>query len=204
SLYSDMRTEAQDTLQAEGIAPDNIEFIPSMDLRYAGQYHEVPLEVRMEDILGFNLPAVEEAFHREHNRQFGYELREDGTGLEVINLRLRAIGLTEKPTTLSTANEAGVTEPEGALKCKRMAYVPEADEMRKVPVYDGDKLKGRFTVEGPAIIEQVNTTVFLGESYNCETGIGGAFVVYNKHLMPDGFKHKEQVGKQTYIKIAGK
>ncbi len=53
-------------------------------------------------------------------------------------------------------------------------------------------LKNNFKIEGPAIIEQVNTTVFLGESYNCETGIGGAFIVYNKVLMPNGFRKKEQ------------
>ncbi len=58
--------------------------------------------------------------------------------------------------------------------------------MKEVPVYNGDILKSNFKIEGPSIIEQVNTTVFLGESYNCETGIGGAFIVYNKELMPDG------------------
>jgi len=64
--------------------------------------------------------------------------------------------------------------------------------MLEVPVYDGDILKSNFKINGPAIIEQVNTTVFLGESYNCETGVGGAFIVYNKELMPNGFKTKSQ------------
>ncbi len=185
-LYDKMKEEAIETLVEEGIKEDKIQYIPSLDLRYVGQYHEVPLEVTMDEIYGFNLEGIKDAFHNEHNRQFGYELRDEGTELEVINIRLRAVGVTEKPHSLTGNIDVGADSLEEALKGKRQAYVPEIDEMKEVPVYNGDILKSNFNIEGPAIIEQVNTTVFLGKSYNCETGIGGAFIVYNKELMPEG------------------
>jgi N-methylhydantoinase A len=187
-LYNAMKKEAVATLVAEGISEENIKYIPSLDLRYIGQYHEVPLEVSMEAILKLDLKTISEAFHNEHNRQFGYELKEEGTELEVINVRLRAVGITEKPHSLTGNIETGVETLEEALKGRRMAYIPEMDKAMEVPVYDGDILKSNFKIEGPAIIEQVNTTIFLGESYDCETGIGGAFIVYNKELMPEGVK----------------
>jgi N-methylhydantoinase A len=190
-LYNEMKAEAIVTLIAEGITEDKIEYVPSLDLRYVGQYHEVPLEVSMDNIYNFDMDAIKDAFHKEHNRQFGYELKEEGTELEVINIRFRAIGITEKPYSLSGNIVKGADTLEEALKGRRQAYVPEHDEMQEVPVYDGDILKSNFKISGPAIIEQINTTVFLGESYNCETGIGGAFIVYNKDLMPDGFKKIE-------------
>jgi|ETNmetMinimDraft_13_1059891.scaffolds.fasta_scaffold00346_5 N-methylhydantoinase A len=193
SLFDEMKTEAIKTLIAEGITEDKIQYIPSLDLRYVGQYHEVPLEVSVEDIYNFNLEAIKDAFHTEHNRQFGYELRKEGTELEVINIRFRAIGITEKPHSLSGNIEHGADTLEEALKGRRLAYIPEKDEMQEVPVYNGDILKSNFKINGPAIIEQVNTTVFIGESYNCETGIGGTFVVYNSILMPDGFKSKSHI-----------
>lgn len=191
-LYDEMKAEAIKTLTAEGISEDKINYVPSLDLRYVGQYHEVPLEVSIEDIYGFNLEAIKGAFHKEHNRQFGYELKEEGTELEIINIRFRAIGITEKPHTLSGNISQGANTLNEALKGKRLAYVPEKDEMQEVPVYNGDILAGNFKITGPAIIEQVNTTIFIGESYNCETGIRGSFIVYNKILMPDGFKLKSQ------------
>lgn len=191
-LYDEMKAEAIKTLTAEGISEDKINYVPSLDLRYVGQYHEVPLEVSIEDIYGFNLEAIKDAFHKEHNRQFGYELKEEGTELEIINVRFRAIGITEKPHTLSGNISHGADTLNEALKGKRMAYVPEKDEMQEVPVYNGDILAGNFKITGPAIIEQVNTTIFIGESYNCETGIEGSFIVYNSILMPDGFKLKSQ------------
>lgn len=192
SLFDEMKAEAIETLIAEGINEDKIQYIPSLDLRYVGQYHEVPLEVSIEDIYDFNLEAIKDAFHKEHNRQFGYELKEEGTELEVINIRFRAIGITEKPHSLYGNVEHGANTLDEALKGRRLAYIPEKDKMQEVPVYNGDILVGNFKISGPAIIEQVNTTVFLGDSYNCETGIGGAFIVYNKTLMPDGFKYKSK------------
>jgi len=191
NLYAGMKKDATSTLIAEGITEDRIKYIPSLDLRYVGQYHEVPLELTMHVVENFDLETIKDEFHREHNRQFGYELKEEGTELEIINVRLRAVGTTEKPHSLSGNIETGADTLEEALKGRRQAYVPERDAMMEVPVYNGDILKSHFKIDGPAVIEQVNTTIFLGESFNCETGIGGAFIVYNKELMPDGFKKRE-------------
>ncbi|MBL6963032.1 MAG: hydantoinase/oxoprolinase family protein [Bacteroidetes bacterium] len=187
ALYHEMREEARSTLLEEGIEAKNIEYYPSLDLRYLGQFHEVPLEVSMEDILDFKLMDMKEAFHKEHNRKYGYELKSEGTELEMINARLRAVGITEKPHSLSAKENIPKSDVKQAFKGKRMAYVPEADEMQEMAVYDGDKLGESITIKGPAIIEQVNTTLFLSSSYHCETIIGGSFLVYNKILLPDGY-----------------
>ncbi len=188
NLYDEMKQESLDTLAQEGISDNQTEFLPTLDLRYVGQYHEVPLQVDMDDIFSFNLDKIKKEFHREHNRQFGYSLEEEGTELEIINVRLRAIGVTEKPNSFAKMDESDpVKNPDFALKSKREAYVPELDELKEIHVYDGDKLTGKYTIEGPAIIEQINTTIFLGETYDCDTGIGGSFIVYNREKYPDGF-----------------
>ena len=188
AFFAQMKDEAIRTLTEEGISKEKIEYNPSLDIRYVGQFHEVPLEVLMKDINEFNTASIIEAFHKEHNRKYGYELKNEGTELEIINVRLRAVGVTEKPQSLSGNKIKGAESLEQALKCRRPAYIPETDSMQEVPVYDGDILFNNFKIEGPALIEQINTTIFIGGSYNCETGIGGCFVVYNKFLMPNGFE----------------
>jgi N-methylhydantoinase A len=176
-------------MSKEGIAKECVQLQPSLDLRYVGQYHEVPLPVSMDDIASFNLERIQSEFHKEHNRQFGYSLEQEGTELEIINLRLRAIGVIEKPNLPAEIDSSTpVRNPNTALKGRRRAYVPEIDELKEVPVYDGDKLTERYTIEGPAIIEQVNTTIFLGNSYDCGSGIGGSFIVYNRDKYPEGFR----------------
>jgi len=188
AFYAQMKDEAIRTLTKEGISKEKIEYYPSLDLRYIGQFHEVPLEVSMKDITALNAVSIKEAFHKEHNRKYGYELKNEGTELEIINVRLRAVGVTEKPQSLSGIKIKGAESLEQALKGRRPAYIPETDSMQEVPVYNGDILFNNFKIEGPALIEQINTTIFIGASYNCETGIGGCFVVYNKFLMPNGLK----------------
>ena len=38
------------------------------------------------------------AFHAEHNRLYGYSLEQENTPIEIINVRVQAIGVTDKPT----------------------------------------------------------------------------------------------------------
>ncbi|MFH1159377.1 MAG: hydantoinase/oxoprolinase family protein [bacterium] len=189
-LYREMQEEAENTLRGEGIDAAKITYYPSLDLRYTGQFHEVPLEVSMQEILDFRLDRIREAFHNEHNRKYGYELRTEGTELEMINVRLRAVGITDKPVSLSGTDRNNTCDAQQASKGTRMAYVPEDNEMQELPVYDGDILGEGILIKGPAIIEQVNTTLFLSSSYHCETITGGSFIVTNKNLMPEGYKKK--------------
>ena len=191
-LYGEMKSEACETLITEGIDESQIQYVPFMDLRYVGQYHEVSLELTMDEIEGVKLDSISEAFHKEHNRLYGYELSEEGTELELINVRLRAIGPTEKPVSLSDNMEKSGLSLEQSIKGRRAVYIPELDEMQEVTVYDGDNLKGEYVIKGPAVIEQINTSIFLGETYNCQVGIEGSFVVFNKYLMPDGVVKNER------------
>ncbi len=192
-LYDEMTKESIQTLSKEGIEQENINLIPTLDLRYVGQYHEVPLQVEMNDVLSLNFNEIKKVFHKEHNRQFGYSLKEEGTELEMINVRLRAIGVTEKPNSFAKIdNSEPILNPKFALKSKRDAYIPESEKVQEIPVFDGDKLTGKYTIKGPAIIEQVNTTIFLGNTYDCHTGISGSFIVFNREKYPNGFNMNKE------------
>jgi len=188
NLFDEMMSRGKTTLIQEGIKEENIEFTPILDLRYQGQYHEVSVEIPLEVILKFQLHLVSDLFHAEHNRLFGYSLEKEATPLEIINLRLRAIGITDKPESISadTGIKDKSADPALALKNYREVYIPESDDIQKIPVYDGDALPGICTIKGPAIIEQVNTSVFLGSSYNCQSGNYAALIVYDKEKFPDG------------------
>ena len=178
NLYDEMRVTGIETLKREGVSEDNIEFFPVLDLRYIGQYHEVQLAASWEDVTGFNLVKIEDAFHKEHNRLFGYSLEEEGTEIELINVRLRVLGKVEKPKFLAGA-EKSVSLDE-ALKEKRPVYLPDSNEMREIPVYDGDMPLNGNTIAGPAVIEKVNTSIFVSEIYDCLVDEYGSFVVYDR------------------------
>jgi N-methylhydantoinase A len=186
NLYDQMKNFGRDTLIKEGVSENNIDFYPILDLRYIGQYHEVQLGVPLEDVESYNLDNIKSEFHKEHNRLYGYSLEEEGTEIEIINVRLRALGKTEKPKFIG-----GAVKPvplESALKEKRQVYIPELNEMQEVAIYDGDLPLNGSTIPGPAVIEKVTTSIFISDDYNCQVDDYGSFIVYNKKVYPEGWK----------------
>jgi N-methylhydantoinase A len=178
ALFKEMQDTGIKTLLAEGVPENNIDYLPVLDMRYQGQFHELQLAVSWEDVTGFNLNSIFAAFHEEHNRQFGYSLKEEGTSMELINIRLRVIGKTEKPEFLAATNNT--VSAESAIKEYREVFIPESSSMKKVPVYDGDKPIFGEQISGPCVIEKITTSIFLSENYDCLVDAFGSIIVHEK------------------------
>jgi N-methylhydantoinase A len=177
-LFNDMEEEANELLQSERIPEAAIQHLYSLDLRYVKQYHEVNVRIAKRDIEDGNIAGVASLFHPEHNRLYGYSLEEQGTSIELINLRLLSVGKTVKPRFIE--EEFGGTDPSHAFKKRRMVYLPMEETFAEVPVFDGQRLMGGNRVEGPAVIEQVNTTTFITPEYNVICDRYGSYTVYLK------------------------
>lgn len=178
NLFFEMADEANKLLQSERISRDAIQHLYSVDLRYIKQYHEVNVDITREDIEEGNIERLASRFHPEHNRLYGYSLEEQGTPIELINLRLLSVGKTAKPRFSQEEFEG--TDPSRAVKKKRMVYLPMKETFVEVPVYDGHKMKCGNRVEGPAVIEQVNTTTFVTPEYNVVCDQYGSYTVFLK------------------------
>ncbi|MFC2163921.1 hydantoinase/oxoprolinase family protein [Acidobacteriota bacterium] len=180
SYFDEMETEATSLLQLEHIPEDAIKHVYSLDLRYVKQYHEVNVEVTKDEIAKGNISAMVGRFHPEHNRLFGYSLEEQGTPVELINLRLLSVGQTVKPQFKQ--EEYDQADPSKALKGRRRVYLPVEERFEDVPVYDGHKLAFGNKIEGPALIEQVNTTTFVTPDYSVLCDQYGSYTMYLKTL----------------------
>ncbi|MBK7129586.1 MAG: hydantoinase/oxoprolinase family protein [Crocinitomicaceae bacterium] len=194
ALFNEMKAEGVHALvKEEGVPEKRISFHPVLDMRYMGQYHEVPLEVNWDDVMNFKTDKIFDAFHKEHNRQFGYSLKDEGTDMELINIRLRVIGQNEKPKFMSHRQKR--VSAESAIKEYREVYIPELEKMKNVPVYDGDMPIYGSTLAGPCIIEKITTSVFVSENYDCLTDDFGSFIVYEREKFPEGFSKTEKKSK---------
>jgi N-methylhydantoinase A len=177
-LVDEMVEEGRSVLASERIAPERMEFAAFLDMRYVKQYHEVTCPATLEAIRAGSLDELLKGFHAEHNRLYGYSLEEERTPVELINVRVRATGVTEKPAFADEATDGG--DAACALKGERPAYVPESGRLENVSVFNGHKLHRGAVVTGPAIIEQVNTTVFVSGGFDCFVDSRGSFVVHRK------------------------
>jgi N-methylhydantoinase A len=182
-LFEQMRREGKQLLVHEGIKESDIEYHYSLDLRYVKQYHEVEVPVTAQEVDVFDVLSMARKFHPAHNALYGYSLEDQGTPVELINMRLVCIGRTDKPKFQEQQPAGGA--PEKAYKKNRKVYLPLDKQFREVPVYDGLALQFGNRIEGPAIIEQVNTTTFVTPEFNVLTDRYGSFTMYLKELEED-------------------
>ena len=179
-------TKMIDEMSQEGARQLTEERIPEsrrrndikFDCRYIKQYHEVSFLVPRELIDKRDVAAIARAFHDEHNRLYGYSLEQENAPIEIINVRVQAIGFTDKPTYREEA-WAGA-DASGALKGRRSVYIPETKTFREVPVYDGHRMRHGNRIAGPAMIEQETTAIFVSDAFDCVVDALGSFALFRK------------------------
>ncbi len=174
-LLSELGREGASVLSSEGIPPERRSFRFSLDLRYVGQYHEVNVEVDGEDVRSLHAERIRRRFHSEHDRLYGYDLEREGTEVELVNLRMSAVGLTEKPQFREEPFQG--EDPSSCLKSERPVFLPDEWGYASVPVYDGNRMGHGHRLAGPAIIEQVNTTIFVPPGWTLACDPFGSYVL---------------------------
>ncbi len=145
-LFSPIVKMGEYDLEAEGITPQSISILPSLDLRYTGQSYEL------------NIPFSENFitdFHSAHDLAYGYSCSE--RSVEIVNLRVRAIGKTTS-IRLPKANTNRLPD-KPALLGHRQVYLSEKDS--SLPIYDYDALIPAMRLTGPALIVSSDTTIFI-------------------------------------------
>lgn len=162
-LVTEMMAVGNQQIRLEDVK-DKVSHEIAFDLRYLKQYHEVTVSVSADDIKNRSTANIAEAFHKEHNRLYGYDLAKEGTAVELITVRVRTTGHTDKPVLPRVAT--GGKDSSSAKKGMRRAFVPESNRFAEIPVYDGHKLEAGNEITGPALIERTDTTILVSESFD--------------------------------------
>ncbi|MEM2869954.1 MAG: hydantoinase/oxoprolinase family protein [Thermoplasmata archaeon] len=177
-LFDEMKAEARALLKSENVPEERVRHSYFLDLRYVKQYHEVSVEISREEVDRADPVAFALKFHLEHNRLYGYSLEKEGTRIELINMRLTSIGLTDKPRLPEQKRDSA--DSSHALKGRRRMWLPVERRFEQVPVYDGHGLRWGNRLEGPALIEQVNTSTFVTPEFSVVVDRLGSFTIYRK------------------------
>jgi len=175
TLIDAMVHEGGGQLEREGISGDRIEHTIAFDLRYVKQYHEVTVPLPAGALERRDTAAIAQAFHARHDQLYGYELEREGTPLELINVRVRSVGRTEKPALPRVAG--GDPSADEALKSRRRVFVPEENSFREVPIFDGHRVRAGARVTGPAVIERTDTAVFVSADFVAELDTLGSWLL---------------------------
>ena len=152
-MYSGLEAEALAQMGREGVSLAEVSLVRTADVRYLGQGHELEVPVSGGKVTESELAALYGRFHDAHTRAYGFALHD--SPLEIVNLRTTAIVTLPQPT-LERVDLAGETNPARALRESRDVVFQNIHH--STSVYDRALLLAGDSIEGPAIIEQFDST----------------------------------------------
>jgi N-methylhydantoinase A/oxoprolinase/acetone carboxylase beta subunit len=164
-LFRPLVEEARRELRREGFSAEKIRLLRSLDVRYAGQSYELTVPFSA---------AYASDFHRRHLRRYGYA--DEKRPVEVVNLRVQAVGLTDKPRLAGI--EPGGADPERA----RIGRRPMRFDGRnfRADLYAGERLRAGNAIAGPALILDYESTAVVPPDFHCRVDGHGDLIIENR------------------------
>ena len=158
-MFGEMEREGRELLQRAEVAIDDIEVRRTAELRYVGQGHEVSVPVPDGILSEASLAAIERQFEQLY--QHLYHRTAPGNPIETVSCRVVVSGPTPNLPAINLRGGSSDGE-KSALKGSRLVYDPTVGEMLDTPVYDRYRMVSGDSIDGPAIVEERESTFVLG------------------------------------------
>jgi N-methylhydantoinase A/oxoprolinase/acetone carboxylase beta subunit len=158
-IFRNLEEEAGKTLKKD-TAREKINFERSVDMRFVGQGAETNVPVAAKDFSKLKKEQVRTLFDEVYKKLYGRTYPD--SEVEFINFKVRA-SLPEKLLKLPMTEKKKGQKLAGAVKGKRPAYSAIAKDFIPYTVYDRYKLFPDARFRGPAIIEEKESTLVVGE-----------------------------------------
>lgn len=169
--FAAMEADGERILRDSGVPPGEITHVHSAEVRYVGQGFEilVPMTRDSDDWRSELADSYRQQYQRLYKRQ-GPDVP-----LEVLSWRVVSSG--PAPTvSLRRVGQEGERVGE-ALKGTREAYFPSLGGFHPTPVYDRYRLSPATRVEGPAIVEERESTLIVPPDSTCMVEPDGTLIV---------------------------
>ena len=153
-----MEAEGALTLEKGGTSR-GVQYERSLDMRFLGQGSETNITIDERDFSKVKKDEIRSLFDEVYKKLYGRTYPD--APVEFINFRVR-VSLPKKLLQLPkwTIRSGSF---EDAIKGNRKAYSPIAGDFIDYTVYDRYTLSSDVNFEGPAIIEERESTVVVGE-----------------------------------------
>jgi N-methylhydantoinase A len=156
AVYHELESAAAVWFDRENLSDDERRTRRIADMRYVGQNYELPVPVPDGELTGEALREITTAFHQAHDQTYGYAAEDEP--VQLVTLRLEAFGAVSPPE-LDDIPSGGSLED--ARTGTRRAYLPETGGWTDAPLYDRAKLTADLEIDGPAIVEQMDSTTLI-------------------------------------------
>jgi N-methylhydantoinase A len=171
-IFAAMEDQGRAGLKRERLAEKDISFQRQIEMRYAGQSYELPIECPGGEVTSAELEDVVDRFHVEHDRAYGHGYPDQP--IELVNFRLTALGAIQKPRLreISSANGS-----QASAVNQRPVYFGSQGDFVPTAIYDRTQLKAGHRIEGPAIVEEIDSTTLVQPGFQVEVDRYGNLLI---------------------------
>ena len=172
ALFTQIEAQGVAHLKTDGFKAKDIIVKRSIDMRYVGQVHECSVEIGAFKVDAKSIARIKDAFHKRHEELYTYA--EPQSVVEVVNIESTVYGVVEKPERMTIGKGA---TPAKALKGHRDAVFTADGKRLRTPIYDGTPLGVGATIKGPAVIEEITTTIVLEPGWTARLDASGSYLI---------------------------
>ena len=154
TMYDDMAAQATAVVRDAAVAT-TVTLVRSVDARYVGQGYELTVPVPQGTLDAAALGRIRAAFDEIYAARYGYA--NPSEPVETVTWKLAAVGGAPRVALAKASAQAR----DGGLKGRRRAWFPETRGWTECAVYDRYALAPGSHVDGPAIVEERESTSVL-------------------------------------------
>ena len=129
------------------------------EMRYVGQVHELPTPIPDDADMEVALQGAVQSFHALHRQRYAFNMLQKP--VEMLAVRQEVVGTR----AWDVPSYEVIENPDAAkaVKARRSVCFPSNGSYAWIdtPIYDGERLKPGHAFQGPAIIEELDTTIAL-------------------------------------------
>ncbi|MEE8433901.1 MAG: hydantoinase/oxoprolinase family protein [bacterium] len=174
--YARLESQAEAQLERDNIPLERRVTLRIAECRYQGQGYELRVEAPSGQIDREFITQLISAFHATHDREYSRHFEDKD--IELVNIRVVAIGRI--PDLAAQPLAEGGAQPEAsALTFSREVTFDEGGSPRAIstPHYDRARLKAGNVIQGPAIVEQADTTTLIPPNLTASMDVHGNLIV---------------------------
>jgi N-methylhydantoinase A len=156
AILAEMADQAAAVVRDAGAA-GTIALTRTADMRYVGQGYELTVPIPEGPVDARTAAALRSAFDRVYAQRYGYS--DAKAALELVTVAVTATG--SGPEVRLPEHRPGTRDVRDARKPDRPVYFPETRGYGRCPVYDRKRLPVGARIEGPAVVEEPESTTVL-------------------------------------------
>ncbi|MGC1687709.1 MAG: hydantoinase/oxoprolinase family protein [Candidatus Acidiferrales bacterium] len=157
ALLAEMEAEGRALLEASNVPSHEVRFRREADMRYVGQGYEIPVRLPDEKLKESSASRLLALFEETYRRLYGR--LGPPVAIEITNWRVWCSGPKPKLRLDIGPQRSGGVHPQ---KNVRQVYFPELGGFVETSVFDRYGLAPGAIVEGPAVIEERESTAIIG------------------------------------------